>query len=281
MDNEPIVKSFVGDRSGPPGYAAFFEDTTGGDNTPSGGFLYIQESCTNRIVRHLKISEELAELDESDMEVLWSTDGTRCGVSIRGRMRGIIALNDGELVALIREGRPLVADGAVTDPEWLKGFDDYFDWADFIRARRRYWKDLVRRFEKSEVVKRNDDERIETNFVIHFKGADSCVGVFEDDGTTGYLYVYDPGNRNILQHVHVYDTSDSLSPGPDDIILLWDESGCKCGVVIWNQMRAIIDLNKSRPGRAWMEDPDSPGINDKEWLQGFSGYGEQEEDMFE
>ena len=37
----------------------------------------------------------------------------------------------------------------------------------------------------------------------------------------------------------------------------------------YGQMRGIIDLRKRREGRAWLENRDTPGINDPQWLRGF------------
>jgi hypothetical protein len=40
--------------------------------------------------------------------------------------------------------------------------------------------------------------------------------------------------------------------------------------MIYGKMRGIIDLNSSAEGRVWMEDIETPGIGDADWLRGFS-----------
>jgi hypothetical protein len=93
--------------------------------------------------------------------------------------------------------------------------------------------------------------------------------VFEDEGETGYLYVYSVTPAVVQAHVHVYDRSDALRIAKDSVDVLWSTDESKCGVRIWGQMRGIIDLRMSREGRAWLENRDTPGINDPQWLRGF------------
>ena len=50
---------------------------------------------------------------------------------------------------------------------------------------------------------------------------------------------------------------------------MWSEDGTKCGVAIWDKMRGIIDVASDREGRVWLENRDTPGIADREWLKGF------------
>ena len=101
------------------------------------------------------------------------------------------------------------------------------------------------------------------------EGPPRLIGVFEDDGETGYLYLYEPGGREVFRHVHVYDRTSDLPIKPTDISISWSDDLTKCGVMIWDKMRAIIDLPSGREGRVWLENRETPGIDDGEWLRGF------------
>ena len=106
-------------------------------------------------------------------------------------------------------------------------------------------------------------------FVVECAGPDGMFAVFEDDGETGYLYVYDPNRENISTHLHVYDRSPAIDVRDSDVRVLWSEDESKCGVVIWGKMRGIIDLRAGREGRARLVSRDAPGITSREWLAGF------------
>ena len=64
-------KVFVGATSGPERFAGFF------DEDGHGGYLYISDKKADCIIRHLRIyeSSDALSVQESDVEVLWSTDG--------------------------------------------------------------------------------------------------------------------------------------------------------------------------------------------------------------
>jgi hypothetical protein len=108
-------KVFVGATSGPEGFAGFF------DEDGHGGYLYISDQKADRIIRRLRIyeSSDVLSVQESDVEVLWSTDGTRCGVVIWGKMRGIIDLASGGEGRVWMETRDTPGIG---DQTWLEGF---------------------------------------------------------------------------------------------------------------------------------------------------------------
>ena len=106
-------------------------------------------------------------------------------------------------------------------------------------------------------------------FIIDATGPSGLAGVFEDDGETGYLYLYETEARNVLRHLHVYDRSPALRLSAADVRVKWNADFGKVGVIICGKMRGIIDLHNSREGRVWMESPKSPGIEDAAWLRGF------------
>jgi hypothetical protein len=109
------------------------------------------------------------------------------------------------------------------------------------------------------------------------KRTDDLAAVFEDDGTTGYLYLYREGGKQpgILRHLHVYDRNPRLKVSEGDVFVCWSADENKCGVVIHGKMRGIIDVKNNVEGRVWMETNESPGIGDEKWLKGFEAYFEE------
>lgn len=258
---------FVGDTCGPDQYVAFFEATEGSseEETPPGGYLYISDRKDQRIIRHLEIYNDPGlSVHEDDVRIFWSSDGNKCGVAIWGRMRGIINVANGLEMHVPLKGRH---SDAITDHEWLSGFENYMDQNQFIHARQRYWKEMVRRYENIE--SHAEETMTETNFIQYQKGSDGLFAVFEDDDTTGYLYLYDFQAGSIARHLHLYDRSQKFDVAMQDVEVAWSQEGAKCGVIIFGKMRGIIDRQKERPGRVWMEDRNTPGIADPEWLKGF------------
>lgn len=256
------VRIFVGDTDGPESFVSFFEEERGKGN------LYVSDQKGDRIVKHLQIyddSRALLRPEEADVQVFWSTDGTRCGVAIWGKMWGIVDIVNGHEIHASLENR---SSSPIADFLWLKGFERYLDQEQFIRARQRYWKERIKEQESVEPL---PEERtpIQTNFVVYERGHNRTFAVFEDDGESGYLYLYGPVEQTILRFLHVYDRNQELNVAREDVQVLWSESGLKCGVVIWARMRGIIDLTKDDPGRVWLKNRSTPGIDDPEWLSGF------------
>src|SRR5436305_14534344 len=118
------------------------------------------------------------------------------------------------------------------------------DQTKFMRAREGYWKDIVKQHEKIE-PRTEEETPAETNFISYEKGPDRLFAVFEDDNATGYLYLYDSETGNMVRHLHVYDRSQKLDVSPRDVEVAWSEDGAKCGLIIWNEMRGIIDRRKN------------------------------------
>lgn len=106
-------------------------------------------------------------------------------------------------------------------------------------------------------------------FVAEAAGPQGLFGVFEDDGETGYLYLYEPCGREVFRHLHVYDRARNLPVQAHDVRVMWSEDFSKVGVQIWGKMRGIINLATDQEGRVWLENRNTPGIGDSEWLKGF------------
>ncbi|MBV8757058.1 MAG: DUF2251 domain-containing protein [Deltaproteobacteria bacterium] len=105
-------------------------------------------------------------------------------------------------------------------------------------------------------------------FVVEGPGRSSLVAVFEDDGETGFLYVYDCAADKVTTHLHVYDRSPSLVVNEDDVFVTWTSDFSRCGVVIWGEMMGVIDV---RTDKRWVTRAVSNGMPGLEGdaLEGF------------
>jgi hypothetical protein len=120
-------------------------------------------------------------------------------------MRGVINIATGEETCA-----PLESDRrGIVDPEWLKGFEkDYLDQYLFVRSRQRYWKETATEQEPATVhVRREDETPPQTNFIIYAMGPEEQAAVFEDEGETGYLYLYSLREQTVVRYLHIYDHS--------------------------------------------------------------------------
>jgi hypothetical protein len=115
INEDDGIKVFVGDSSGPEHYVGFFEDDG------EAGYLYVSDRRKNEIIQHLQIynNSKLLGVEEKDVEVVWSKDGTKCGVSIWGGLRGIIDIGKRVEGRVFLESRDTAA---IEDPLWLEGF---------------------------------------------------------------------------------------------------------------------------------------------------------------
>lgn len=109
-----------------------------------------------------------------------------------------------------------------------------------------------------------------SEFIVDSARPDGLAGVFEDDGETGYLYIYSPDAAKIIRRLHLYDRSETVNVTAEDVRVVWSSDFNKCGVVIWEKMRGIIELNTEQEGRVWIENRNTPGIGDSKWLAGFN-----------
>lgn len=106
-------------------------------------------------------------------------------------------------------------------------------------------------------------------FLVDALGPPGIYGVFEDDGETGYLYLYEPAGKKIYRHLHIYDRNSGIQVREQDVRVVWSEDFVKVGVLIWGKMRGIINTETCQEGRVWLDSHDSPGISDEQWLEGF------------
>jgi len=259
---------FVEDSSGSAKYSAVFEATDGSEEgTPAGGYFYVHDRSNHRVLRHLEIYKSPAhEIKERDIQIFWSVDGTKCGVAVWGQMRGIIDITSNQEFVAPMENP---ASPAISDAALLKSFAKYMDQDQFIRARQRFWKLKVLEYDADAQPRPENETPIETNFIVFEKGANDLFAVFEDDGDTGYLYVFDAAEHKILSSLQLYDQARALNVTREEVWVVWSTDGTKCGAIIWSKMRGIIDRVKHQEGRVKLEDRDTPGIVDQDWLSGF------------
>jgi hypothetical protein len=247
---------------GQEGIFAIFSEDEGA------GFFCVYKPETATVLAQVRVyvcSEELP-VRKSDIKVMWSSDQTKCGVVIFGRMRAVLDIaNEREVCLPLEDPKS----PAITDPKWLEGFGDYLDLDQFIRARQRYWKEMVTEHEQNAQPLSENQTPVETNFIVYASGPNKTFAVFEDHAGTGYLYLFSAAEQTVLQFLHVYDRSPKVDVTPEDVRVIWAATKTKCGVAIWGKMRGIIDLASGGEGRVWIENRDTPGIGDQTWLAGF------------
>ena len=110
----------------------------------------------------------------------------------------------------------------------------------------------------------------DAGFIVEAEGPPGIIGVFEDDGETGYLYIYEPDGQGVVNHLRIYVRAPKLQVEESDVHVEWSTDFSKCGVRIWNKFRGIIDIDSKLEGRVLLEDRMTPGIGDTKWLAGFA-----------
>jgi len=120
------------------------------------------------------------------------------------------------------------------------------------------------------VTETKNDSNPVHGFIKEAAGPVGLFAVFEDDGETGYLYLYEPEGRGVFRHLRIYTSGPSLAVSEGDVDVEWTNDFRKCGVRIWQKMRGIIDLLSNREGRVLLENRNTPGIGDSDWLDGFT-----------
>jgi hypothetical protein len=89
----------------------------------------------------------------------------------------------------------------------------------------------------------DQDQPDDQGFIVEAQGPDGVFGVFEDDGETGYLYIYEPEGAGIIQHLHIYDRS-KLPAALEETDVSVDWEGNKCSVAIQGLHRGTIETKR-------------------------------------
>ena len=89
----------------------------------------------------------------------------------------------------------------------------------------------------------DQDQPDDQGFIVEAQGPDGVFGVFEDDGETGYLYIYEPEVAGIIQHLHIYDRS-KLPAALEETDVSVDWEGNKCSAAIQGLHRGTIETKR-------------------------------------
>jgi len=108
-----------------------------------------------------------------------------------------------------------------------------------------------------------------SDFIVDQVGPGGLVCVFEDDGSTGYLYLYEPDGRGVVEDLLIYNRAQELNVQEGDVKVFWSTDGSKCAVSIWNGIRGIIDLKRNEKFCSRLESRDTAPIRDPMWLTDF------------
>lgn len=106
-------------------------------------------------------------------------------------------------------------------------------------------------------------------FIIDTGNGEGFFGVFEDDGDTGYLYLYEPDCREIVDYLHIYNYPKKIGITKKDVEVVWSTNRKKCGVKVWGKFYGIFDLALNGKIRKPVKDKDTPPITDETLLRGF------------
>lgn len=99
-------------------------------------------------------------------------------------------------------------------------------------------------------------------FIKSITCCNGLIGVFEDDGETGYIYSYSPSERKIYWDLIIYQReSGSLEPVKDDIQLIFEKELKLLGVYVWNKLRGYVVVPNINRHRLRFSSPDDPGIS--------------------
>jgi len=112
----------------------------------------------------------------------------------------------------------------------------------------------------------------ESRIISYSRGPSGLFGVFEDDGDTGYLYLYEPANRGVIDHLQIYGPESVSRAEKAQVSVVWSDQGTKCAVMIWGGIQAIIDLESDRRIRCDPLGRDGVGIDRADWIGGFERY---------
>jgi hypothetical protein len=260
---QPPVTELMLDKIRTDGTAAIFHED-GGE-----GYFFLYNPASREVLMQVQLYQHrtVPSITENDVDILWSLNEDAAGLAVWGRMRAILRTQD-KLQEVCKLDTP--ESPAIEDRDMLATFPSYLDRRVFLEARKRYWKMILLRTNPELTLADEPASLLETHVsVATWDSIGQRAAVFEDEGQTGYLYVYDANTATVLNHLHIYDRRILLEVSKEDIRVLWSADESKCAVQIWGRIRGIIDLKKKREGRVWLENRATPGITDKDWLQGF------------
>jgi hypothetical protein len=242
--------------------AAIFEQDEGQ------GFFFLYDSKVNKVIDQVRLyhSTTSPQVTLDDVDIFWSSDEKRAGFALWGRMRALLQPETNGVQVVCSVTSP---DDPAIEEEFAD-FPQYLDRRKFLHARGRYWTDILLQSHPEAVISDTPLSLTESKFTAsNFDSQRKHAVIFEEEGETGYLYLYSADLSKIKQHVHIYDKNSALSIAKDDLYVLWSTDESKCAVVIWGQVFGIIDLRSNKEGRVWLERNGTLGTDDPSWLKGF------------
>lgn len=99
-------------------------------------------------------------------------------------------------------------------------------------------------------------------FVVERSNSEGLFCFFEDDGDTGYFYLYEPEGDGILDHLHIYSYSSPkvFDVTENDVEVVWSKDGEKCGVKIWGKFYGVFDLFNNQKIGISIKNKETPPI---------------------
>lgn len=108
-----------------------------------------------------------------------------------------------------------------------------------------------------------------SKFVVESTCNDGLFGFFEDDGETGYFYLYEPDGVGIVDHLHIYSKSKELHFKKKDVKVVWSRGYDKCGVMILDKLYGIFDVAANQKISISLANRNTPSIMDPVLTDGF------------
>jgi hypothetical protein len=143
---------------------------------------------------------------------------------------------------------------------------------EFVRSRMVHWKQAANE-DGADVPIGSLEEQQTTdecsNFVVDAPGPQRVWAVFEDDGSTGWLYLYDGVAKTILRCAHVYNRR-SVNVNAKDVDVVWSTDKGTAGVAVWGRFYAFLGVANGIEMRKSLVGGEADGFYAAEWPDGFS-----------
>jgi len=142
---------------------------------------------------------------------------------------------------------------------------------DFVRTRKLYWMQEAKDTDPDLQIPKSEEVELserESGFIVFAAGRGGVFGVFEDDGETGWFYLYRAEESRIFRCTHVYNRV-RVSPGADDVDVVWSSDYETCAVAIWAQLHAFLGVTNGIEMRQPLLSNETYGFNVSDWPNGF------------
>jgi len=151
---------------------------------------------------------------------------------------------------------------------------------DFVRARKLYWKQEAKSLANGAVLPDFDKVELgpgDSSFILCSPGSNGILAVFEDDGETGWFYLYDAGQKKILQTTHIYNRR-NIAVAEDEVDIGWSADDSACGLAVFGRFRGFLGVTRDLALRKPVMSADEDGILEQDWPAGFEHYFEKKLD---